>query len=48
MRWNAGISTIQFQSKTNMSPKLTNILEDLTIGKASEEEYEAIVKLISE
>ena len=47
-RWSAGISTIQFQSKINMSAKFTNILEDLTIGKASEKENEAIVKLISE
>ena len=48
LRWNAGVSTIQFQSKINMSPNLTNILKDLTIGKASEDENEAIVKLISE
>ena len=47
-RWNDVISTIQFQSKTNMSPSLTNILEDLSIGKAEEEENEAIVMLISE
>ena len=48
LRWNAGVSTIQFQSKINMSPNLTNILKDLTIRKASENENEAIVKLISE
>ena len=31
-----------------MYPKLTNTLENLTIGKASEEEDEAIVKQILE